>query len=34
MDGARFPTFDDGLRELKLCEKILESNEKQKWVKV
>jgi predicted dehydrogenase len=34
MDGARFPTFDDGLRELILCEKILESNEKQKWVKV
>jgi predicted dehydrogenase len=34
MDGARFPTFEDGLRELILCERILESNEKQKWVMV
>ena len=34
MDGAKFPTFNDGLRELILCEKILESNEKQNWVKV
>jgi predicted dehydrogenase len=34
MEGAKFPTFADGLRELILCESILESNEKQCWVKV
>jgi predicted dehydrogenase len=34
MEGAKFPTFADGLRELMLCESILESNEKQIWVKV
>ncbi len=34
MEGARFPTFEDGLRELILCERILESNEKQKWIKI
>jgi predicted dehydrogenase len=34
MEGAKFPTFQDGLRELILCESILESNEKQCWVKV
>ncbi len=34
MEGAKFPTFEDGLRELILCESILESNEKQGWVKV
>jgi predicted dehydrogenase len=34
MEGAKFPTFEDGLRELVLCESILESNEKQCWVKV
>jgi predicted dehydrogenase len=34
MEGAKFPTFEDGLRELILCESILESNEKQCWVKV
>lgn len=34
MEGARFPTFEDGLRELILCERILESNQKQAWVKV
>ena len=34
MEGAKFPTFEDGLRELILCERILESNEKQQWVKV
>lgn len=34
IEGARFPTFEDGLRELILCEKILESNEKERWVKV
>jgi predicted dehydrogenase len=30
----KFPTFRDGLRELVLCERILKSNEKQKWIKV
>jgi len=30
----KFPTFRDGLRELVLCEKILESNKTQKWIKV
>ena len=34
MEGAKFPTFADGLRELVLCERILESNEKECWVKV
>ena len=34
MEGAKFPTFEDGLRELVLCERIIESNEKQCWVKV
>jgi len=34
MKGATFPTFEAGLRELILCERILESNEKQQWVKV
>lgn len=34
MEGAKFPTFEDGLRELILCECILESNEKECWVKV
>jgi len=34
MEGAKFPTFADGLRELILCESILESNEKQCWIKV
>jgi len=29
-----YPTFRDGLRELVLCEKIMESNKKQAWVKV
>jgi len=29
-----YPTFQDGLRELVLCEKIVESNKKQEWVKV
>ena len=29
-----FPTFISGLRELILCEKILESNEKSKWVTI
>jgi predicted dehydrogenase len=29
-----YPTFKDGLRELLLCEKIIESNKKQAWIKV
>ncbi len=29
-----FPTFADGLRELLLCEKIVESHKKQAWVRV
>ncbi|HVP18040.1 MAG TPA: Gfo/Idh/MocA family oxidoreductase [Spirochaetia bacterium] len=29
-----FPTFEDGLRELVLCERILESKDKGAWVKV
>lgn len=29
-----YPTFADGYRELLICEKILESNRKQAWVKV
>ena len=29
-----FPTFADGYRELLICERILESHRKQKWVKV
>jgi predicted dehydrogenase len=34
MEGAKFPNFEDGLRELVLCESIMESNEKQQWIKV
>lgn len=34
MKEAKFPTFRDGLRELVLCEKILESNQKQQWIKL
>ncbi|QNF34982.1 Gfo/Idh/MocA family oxidoreductase [Adhaeribacter swui] len=29
-----YPTFADGLRELVLCDKIIESNKKQAWVQV
>lgn len=29
-----YPTFKDGLRELLICEKIVESNKLQQWVKV
>ena len=32
--APKFPTFKDGLREMNLCERILESNEEQKWIKV
>jgi predicted dehydrogenase len=31
---APYPTFRDGLRELVLCEKIMESNQNKAWVKV
>ncbi|MFW5832012.1 MAG: Gfo/Idh/MocA family protein [Prolixibacteraceae bacterium] len=34
MEGATFPTFEAGLRELILCDRIMESNEKQQWVKI
>jgi predicted dehydrogenase len=30
----KFPTFRDGLRELLLCDKIVESHREQRWVKV
>lgn len=33
-DSPLFPTFEDGLRELVLCDKIIESNKKQAWVEV
>jgi predicted dehydrogenase len=33
-ENPTFPTFADGLRELLICEKILESNRKQAWVEV
>ncbi len=33
-DNPSFPTFKDGLRELIICEKILESHLKQAWIKV
>ena len=29
-----YPTFADGLRELILCDKIIESHRKQAWMKV
>jgi predicted dehydrogenase len=29
-----FPTFADGLREIQICEAIVESNKKQAWVKI
>jgi len=33
-DSPLFPTFADGLRELLICERIVESHKKQAWVKV
>ncbi|SNS46299.1 Predicted dehydrogenase [Belliella buryatensis] len=33
-DHPSFPTFEDGLRELIICERIIESHKAQKWVKV
>jgi predicted dehydrogenase len=32
--NPKYPTFADGLRELLICERILESNKKQAWVTV
>lgn len=32
--NPKYPTFRDGLRELQLCEAIVESNRKSAWVKV
>ncbi len=34
LSNPTYPTFRDGLRELVLCECIIESNKKQAWVKV
>jgi predicted dehydrogenase len=33
-ESPTYPTFKDGLRELILCERIIESNKKQSWIKV
>jgi predicted dehydrogenase len=33
-ENPRFPTFEDGLRELIICERIVESHKKQAWVKI
>lgn len=33
-ENPKFPTFKDGLRELLICERILESHRKQAWVKI
>jgi predicted dehydrogenase len=33
-NNPSYPTFRDGLRELVLCERIIESNKKQAWVRV
>ncbi|MGL4631113.1 MAG: Gfo/Idh/MocA family protein [Leadbetterella sp.] len=33
-ENPKFPTFADGLRELLICERILESTKKQAWVKI
>lgn len=33
-ENPSYPTFADGLRELILCDKIIESNKKQAWVQV
>ncbi len=33
-ENPKFPTFKDGLRELLICERILESHRKQAWVTV
>jgi predicted dehydrogenase len=33
-ENPSFPTFADGLRELLICERIIESHRKQAWVKI
>jgi len=33
-DKPTFPTFSDGLRELIICERIIESHRKQSWIKI
>ncbi|MFN3589059.1 MAG: gfo/Idh/MocA family oxidoreductase, partial [Spirosomataceae bacterium] len=33
-ENPTFPTFEDGLRELLICERIIESHRAQKWVKI
>ena len=33
-DNPTYPTFADGYRELLICERILDSNRQQGWVKV
>ncbi len=33
-ENPLYPTFEDGLRELVLCDKIIESNKKEAWVEV
>ncbi|MFN3848833.1 MAG: Gfo/Idh/MocA family protein [Spirosomataceae bacterium] len=33
-ENPTFPTFADGLRELLICERIIESHRKQAWVKI
>lgn len=34
LENPEYPTFEAGLRELELCEKIVESNKKGAWVRV
>lgn len=33
-ENPTFPTFEDGYRELLICERIIESHRNQKWVKI
>ncbi len=33
-ENPKFPSFKDGLRELLICERILESHRKQAWIKI
>ncbi|GGZ32834.1 dehydrogenase [Echinicola pacifica] len=33
-ENPSFPTFEDGYRELLICERIIESNKSQSWVKI
>ncbi|MDN3690596.1 Gfo/Idh/MocA family protein [Cyclobacterium jeungdonense] len=33
-DNPSYPTFEDGYRELLICERIIESHKKQAWVKI